>query len=343
MTADQPTPQPGDRVLIEAEAVMIGVTLRLAPIATDGSRPLDYSYLADRVRWRPMPAAGTGHPAGDRDFAAEAEKALVEWFHGTPEAPYAAPGHSTRPDECSHCNEAAEAVVAALGLDDLQAERDRLREERDSAQRVAVRSGLEHIEEAGKLRRERDAAVDSATKATAERDALRTEIASLANLYDPRTWTGPAGDELAACADRLRALLEGPASPPQRPQDAPQAQTRPDGHGQGSEAQEGAEAADKPWRLDFICCGREDGHKTFATYEEADAFRDGYTSGPGVDHRGYGTTEPSGHQRAAILTQTGGAKAPDLMAALQASLARARDERVKPAATPMIRRPGGQR
>ena len=54
------------------------------------------------------------------------------------------------------------------------------------------------------------------------------------------------------------------------------------------------ESVHKPWRLALICCGRDDGVEWFATYEEADAFRESYTSGPGVD-------EPGGHDRSTIL------------------------------------------
>lgn len=50
------------------------------------------------------------------------------------------------------------------------------------------------------------------------------------------------------------------------------------------------------WTLLFICCGRDDGSKTFDSWEAADAFRDSYTSGPSVGE--------NGHDRAAILTST---------------------------------------
>lgn len=49
----------------------------------------------------------------------------------------------------------------------------------------------------------------------------------------------------------------------------------------------------KPWELQLICCGRDDGTETFDTWEAADAFRESYTSGPGVGG--------SGHERAAVL------------------------------------------
>lgn len=56
--------------------------------------------------------------------------------------------------------------------------------------------------------------------------------------------------------------------------------------------------AGKPWRLRLVCCGRDDGEEFFATWEEADSFRQSYTSGPGV---GMG-----GHDRAAILERPDG-------------------------------------
>lgn len=48
------------------------------------------------------------------------------------------------------------------------------------------------------------------------------------------------------------------------------------------------------WTLRLICCGRDDGTECFDTWNEADAFRESYTTGPGVG--------PDGHDRAAILT-----------------------------------------
>lgn len=57
------------------------------------------------------------------------------------------------------------------------------------------------------------------------------------------------------------------------------------------------------WTLKLICCGRDDGSVTFQTWEEADDFREAYTSGYAVDPHGYSGTGTSGHQRAAILTE----------------------------------------
>lgn len=49
----------------------------------------------------------------------------------------------------------------------------------------------------------------------------------------------------------------------------------------------------KPWRLQLICCGREDGVLDFATRGEAEVTRSSYTSRPLGEHD---------HDRAAILT-----------------------------------------
>lgn len=58
----------------------------------------------------------------------------------------------------------------------------------------------------------------------------------------------------------------------------------------------------KPFRLRFICCGREDGSQWFATTEDAEAFREPYTSGTAVAEHGYSAgPEEWGHRRAAIL------------------------------------------
>lgn len=47
------------------------------------------------------------------------------------------------------------------------------------------------------------------------------------------------------------------------------------------------------WELQLICCGRDDGSEKFDTWETADAFRNSYTSGPGI--------AGDGHDRAAVL------------------------------------------
>ena len=53
------------------------------------------------------------------------------------------------------------------------------------------------------------------------------------------------------------------------------------------------ESTAKPWAVHCICCGRDDGTYHFATYKEAHALRDSYTSGPGVG--------PGRHDRSAIV------------------------------------------
>lgn len=60
------------------------------------------------------------------------------------------------------------------------------------------------------------------------------------------------------------------------------------------------------WTVRFICCGREDGEQTFATWAEANQAREQYTSGTGVHPNGYSAhaTEP-GHKRAAIVYRAG--------------------------------------
>lgn len=45
-----------------------------------------------------------------------------------------------------------------------------------------------------------------------------------------------------------------------------------------------------PWLLQLVCCGYDDGTERFATWEEADEFRESYCSLPG-------------HQRSAILRE----------------------------------------
>ena len=56
------------------------------------------------------------------------------------------------------------------------------------------------------------------------------------------------------------------------------------------------------WCVRLICCGRDDGTEHFPTWEEADAFRNSYASGPGVDPHGYSGGHTGGHQRAAIIS-----------------------------------------
>lgn len=55
---------------------------------------------------------------------AAAEAALQKWFHGNPEAPYTASGHSDSAEDCAACGEAAEVAVKAtlshLPVNDLE-------------------------------------------------------------------------------------------------------------------------------------------------------------------------------------------------------------------------------
>ena len=117
MTADQPL-QPGDRVLIEAVAIASpygapgtdGPHLQL--LCTYGGTWENEAWDPNAVRWRPLPAATTAHPAGDRDFAAEIQAFFSDEGFGTTTT-------NVWPERIAR-------LVAALGLDDLQAERDRL-------------------------------------------------------------------------------------------------------------------------------------------------------------------------------------------------------------------------
>lgn len=58
------------------------------------------------------------------------------------------------------------------------------------------------------------------------------------------------------------------------------------------------------WRVWLVCCGRFDGSVITRTWEEADSFRDIYTSGPGVEPTGYQAPAIcGGHRRAGIITR----------------------------------------
>lgn len=57
----------------------------------------------------------------------------------------------------------------------------------------------------------------------------------------------------------------------------------------------------KEWRVDFICCGRDDGHEWYESWAEADAARNAYTTGPAVYQSG--TPIHQGHERAAIVSR----------------------------------------
>lgn len=53
----------------------------------------------------------------------------------------------------------------------------------------------------------------------------------------------------------------------------------------------------KKWIVKLICCGRDDGIYQADTWEEADSFRESYTSGPYVN-------VPGGHERAGIVEKS---------------------------------------
>ena len=56
------------------------------------------------------------------------------------------------------------------------------------------------------------------------------------------------------------------------------------------------------WRVRMICCGKDEGFELFKTWDSADAFRNEYTSGYGVEQHGFSAPEHSGgHRRAAIV------------------------------------------
>lgn len=57
------------------------------------------------------------------------------------------------------------------------------------------------------------------------------------------------------------------------------------------------------WRLRLICCGRDDGDIFRDTWDEADQFRQAYTSGPGV--AAPGQLHIGGHVRAGIIERIG--------------------------------------
>lgn len=60
--------------------------------------------------------------------------------------------------------------------------------------------------------------------------------------------------------------------------------------------------ASKRWQCHLICCGKDDGTEGFDTWEEADAFRRAYTSGPGVAKHGFSAPlSEGGHRRAVII------------------------------------------
>lgn len=66
--------------------------------------------------------------------------------------------------------------------------------------------------------------------------------------------------------------------------------------------EQAAPDADRAWRVRMICCGRDAGAEMiFGTWDEADQFRESWTSGPAVDPHGYSGDGYHGHQRAGII------------------------------------------
>lgn len=66
-----------------------------------------------------------------------------------------------------------------------------------------------------------------------------------------------------------------------------------------------SDANGESWEVRFICCGRDDGNTIVNSYAEADAIREAYTSGVGVNPHGYSEAHKhdGGHQRAAIVSR----------------------------------------
>jgi hypothetical protein len=59
-----------------------------------------------------------------------------------------------------------------------------------------------------------------------------------------------------------------------------------------------------PFMCNMSCCGRDDGIIVFSTWEEAEKFRESYTSGVAVAEHGYSAgPHESGHKRAVVITQ----------------------------------------
>lgn len=61
----------------------------------------------------------------------------------------------------------------------------------------------------------------------------------------------------------------------------------------------------QPWRVQLTCCGRDDGHMSFATWQEAEDFREAYTSGVGVHPNGYSASiHADGHKRSGVIVRS---------------------------------------
>jgi hypothetical protein len=66
----------------------------------------------------------------------------------------------------------------------------------------------------------------------------------------------------------------------------------------GVRVSEDAGLRSKPWLVTLTCCGRADGVFAADSWEEAQAFREAYTSGPGISG---GHVGDSGHARSAVI------------------------------------------
>lgn len=58
------------------------------------------------------------------------------------------------------------------------------------------------------------------------------------------------------------------------------------------------------WRLRLICCGRDDGDQFFDDWQQADQFRNEYSSGTGATTYSARPFE-GGHRRAGIIERIG--------------------------------------
>lgn len=58
------------------------------------------------------------------------------------------------------------------------------------------------------------------------------------------------------------------------------------------------------WRLTLTCCGRDAGAEFFETWDEADAFRESFTSGVAVHPNGYSAPDHAdGHRRSGVISE----------------------------------------
>ena len=85
--------------------------------------------------------------------------------------------------------------------------------------------------------------------------------------------------------------------------------------------------------MELTCCGRDNGVEIFSSWEEADKFRESYTSGVAVNPHGYSAhpTE-AGHKRSAVISSpcAHAERVKELEAELDATIVtgRKREERI---------------